>query len=521
MRDRCEVLDWAASGAMALTGMPEGAPVASPAPALAMLAQVSAEFARVTAMTGNAVRADPAELIAGRAALAGLTRGGRVSAGGSSFLLRSADGWCAVTLSRPDDVAAVPAIAGVLGLDGAVQPAIVDVPGADGACQSATATRAEARSALAVAARGVPAEDFAAAAQLLGVPAAALPACARPPGMAGASLASAAGASPTGAGVSPAEVRASPGRVGAQLAGARAPLAGAAGWPPWRATRIAGPLAGPGLAGTGLAGAVVADLSSMWAGPLCARLLGLAGAQVIKVESPARPDGARSGNREFYDWLHAGHRSLSVDFGTRAGRAVLVSLLEMADVVIESSRPRALAALGAAPGMISHPPGQVWLSITGYGRSMPERVAFGDDAAVAGGLVGWTAGEGAGGEPAGSESTRPVFCADAIADPLAGACGALAVALSRSAGGGELIDLPMRDVAAAFAAAAPDHGAPDHGPHVILPDGRVACPRSHREQAVLAPRRPASPAGPARRAAALGADTSAVLEWLAGRRAVC
>ena len=119
MRDRCEVLDWAASGAMALTGMPEGTPVASPAPALAMLAQVSAEFARVTAMTGNEVRADPAELIAGRAALAGFTRGGRVSAGGSSFLLRAADGWCAVTLSRPDDVAAVPAIVGLLGVDGA------------------------------------------------------------------------------------------------------------------------------------------------------------------------------------------------------------------------------------------------------------------------------------------------------------------------------------------------------------------------------------------------------------------
>src|SRR5215472_19088352 len=134
MRDTCEVLDWAASGAMALTGMPEGTPVASPAPALAMLAQVSNEFARVTAMTGNVVRADPAELIAGRAALAGFTRGGRVSAGGSSFLLRSADGWCAVTLSRPEDVAAVPAIAGLLGVDGAGPNAI--------------ATLAEARSAL-------------------------------------------------------------------------------------------------------------------------------------------------------------------------------------------------------------------------------------------------------------------------------------------------------------------------------------------------------------------------------------
>jgi len=470
MRDRCEVLDWAASGAMALTGMPEGMPVASPAPVLAMLARVSTEFARVTAETGQEVRADPAELLAGRAALAGFTRGGRVSAGRSSYLLRSADGWCAVTLSRPDDVAAVPAIAGALGV-------------AD-ACRNAIATRADACSALAAAALVTPAEDFAAAAQLVGVPAAALPPVALPPvALPAAALPPAAlppAARPNGAGeAAPAE---------------------AAGWPPWRAVRIAEP-----LAGARLAGAVVADLSSMWAGPLCARLLGLAGAQVIKVESPARPDGARSGNQEFFDWLHAGHRSLCVDFSTTAGRAVLASLLEVADVVIESSRPRALAAMGLAPGTIPHPPGQVWLSITGYGRSLPERVAFGDDAAVAGGLVGWPGGEQAG----------PVFCADAIADPLSGACGALAVALSRSAGGGELIDLSMRDVAAAFAA------TPDHGPHVVLPGGSVACPRVHREQRVLPPRRPVRPAGAAARAAELGADTQAVLAWLNGRAAAC
>jgi crotonobetainyl-CoA:carnitine CoA-transferase CaiB-like acyl-CoA transferase len=440
---------------MALTGMPGGTPVASPAPALAMLAQVTAEYARVTGGSGTTVHADPAELIAGRAALAGLTRGGRVSAGGSSFLLRAADGWCAVTVSRPDDMAAVPAIAGALGRGGAAADAVE--------------TRAQARTVLAAAAAGTPAEEFAAAAQLVGVPAAALPSAAL-----------------------------------------------AAGWPPWRTTRIAAP-----AAGATLQGAVVADLSSMWAGPLCSRLLGLAGAEVIKVESPARPDGARSGNREFFDWLHAGHRSLCVDFGTRAGHTALASLLAVADVVIEASRPRALAAAGLAPDMIAHRPGQVWLSITGYGRSVPGRVAFGDDAAVAGGLVGWTTSGGHGGRGewgagvphAGGQSPQPVFCADAIADPLSGACGALAVALSLSAGGGELIDLSMREVAAAFAAA-----AVDHGPHDVLPGGAVACPRSGRAQAVLPPRPPKPPAGPAAHAAELGTDTGAVLAWLATLR---
>ena len=448
---------------MALTGMPEETPAISPAPALAMLGQVTEEFARVTRETGRQVRADPAELITCRAALAGLTRGGRVSAGGSSFLLPSADGWCAVTLSRPDDWAAAPAIVGALALNRA---------SLDGAGPEDIVTRARARTVLAAAALRVPAEDFAAAAQLIGVPAAALPTSSSRSATAEAPL------------------------TRAPLT--RAPLTRAGGWPPWRTARIAAP-----LAGARLAGAVVADLSSMWAGPLCARLLGQAGAEVIKVESLARPDGARSGNREFYDWLHAGHRSVSVDFAAREGRAALTALLEVADVVIEASRPRALEALGLAPGMLPHRPGQVWLSITGYGRAASERVAFGDDAAVAGGLVGWTEG---------GSSPAPVFCADAIADPLAGVCGALAVALSRAAGGGELIDLSMRDAAAAFA-------APDHGPHQVLPNGSVLCPVIHREQAVLPPRRPVPLTG--ERAAELGADTSAVLAWLARRPATC
>ena len=280
------MLDWAASGAMALTGQPDGAPVPSPAPVLAMLATVTEQLAPVTGETGKRVRADPAELITGARGARGLTAdGGRSPRAGRVSCLRSADGWCAVTLSRPDDLAAVPAILGVLGLD----------PGDLG--RAAPAARARgARSRRRRSAR--PAEDLAAAAQLLGVP----------------------------------------GRRPAAARGCR--RGRAAGRRGGAATHRAA------VTGRRLAGAVVADLSSMWAGPLCARLLGLAGADVIKVESPDRPDGARSGNREFFDWLHAGHRSLAADFRTAAGRAALKALLGVADIVIEASRPRALAALG-------------------------------------------------------------------------------------------------------------------------------------------------------------------------------
>jgi hypothetical protein len=457
----CPVLDWAASGAMALTGPADGPPALSPAPVLAMVRAVTEQLAEVTALTGCRVRADPSELLTGRAALAGFTRHGRVSAGGASRLLRSADGWCAVTLSRPDDAAAVPAILGALGdpaadaawdsatpssgvLSGAIYPKGHPVSGAGDLAWEA----------LGAAACRHPAEALATAAQLLGVPAAALP--------------------------------------------RDTPYPGTAPWPPWQVSRIAAPSPAPRLAG-----AVVADLSSMWAGPLCAHLLGLAGAHVVKVETPGRPDGARAGDREFFDWLHAGHRSLLADFRTEAGRAALARLLSAADVVIEASRPRALANLGLAPESIPHRDGQVWLSITGYGRATPERVAFGDDAAVAGGLVGWADG-----------GADPVFCADAVADPLTGVCGALAVATSIAAGGGQLIDLAMCSVAASFAAAP----GCDHGPHEVRPDGAVFCPLLGRAQPVLPPRRP-RPDGRAS-APELGADTAAVLDWLAepGRR---
>jgi hypothetical protein len=130
---------------------------------------------------------------------------------------------------------------------------------------------------------------------------------------------------------------------------------------------------------------LVVDLSSLWAGPLATRLLLGAGARVVKVESTARPDGARRGNPQFFERMHAGKEFVALDFE----HDDLHALLRSADVVVEASRPRALAQLGIdAHELVATGP-RVWLSITGYGRAdaAAHRVAFGDDAAVAGGLV--------------------------------------------------------------------------------------------------------------------------------------
>lgn len=186
---------------------------------------------------------------------------------------------------------------------------------------------------------------------------------------------------------------------------------------------------------------LVVDLSSMWAGPLCAHLLGRAGARVVKVESVGRPDGLRAGDPSLFAQLHAGHEVQTLDFDAADDRAALSALVRRADVVVESSRPRALAQLGIdADQIVSEAPGRTWISITGYGRADADhRVAFGDDAAVAGGLV------------VRDDEGRPAFCADAIADPLTGLYAAVAAWRSMAEGGGNLVDVAMAAVAKSFA----------------------------------------------------------------------
>jgi hypothetical protein len=196
---------------------------------------------------------------------------------------------------------------------------------------------------------------------------------------------------------------------------------------------------------TSLDGAFVVDLSSLWAGPLCSRVLTEAGARVVKVESATRPDASRDGDRAFFDWLHAGQEFLSIPFEEPSGIAELVGLLERADVVIEGSRPRALDRFGIVPAeFVAKRSGSVWLSITAYGRCGPWRdwVGFGDDAAVAGGLVDH--------DPSGV----PSFVGDAVADPLTGLVGAALVADAVRRGGGVTIDVALREVARSAASAA-------------------------------------------------------------------
>ncbi|MDX5562889.1 CoA transferase [Streptomyces sp. ID05-04B] len=237
-----------------------------------------------------------------------------------------------------------------------------------------------------------------------------------------------------------------------------------------------------------LAGLRVVDLSALWAGPLCARLLGLAGARVVKVESHSRPDGARFGPADFYHRLHQGHESLVLDFASGA----LAEVVAEADLVVEASRPRALRRLGVrAEEFLAGRPGRVWVSITGYGRD-DDRIAFGDDAAVSGGLTGL------------DRHGDPVFLGDALGDPVTGVYAAHAAARSLERGGGELLSVSMsactaaQTHASAVTGAAGPKGAWGADPAVTRP----ADPEAARSADAAAPGAAApAPTGAARRRA--------------------
>ena len=181
---------------------------------------------------------------------------------------------------------------------------------------------------------------------------------------------------------------------------------------------------------------VVVDLSSLWAGPLCSRLLQWAGARVIKVESSTRVDGARNGSRAFFDFLNRDKEALQLDLACPAGREQLGALIDTADIVIEGSRPRALRQMGiCAESLLPARPGLSWISITGHGRSEPQAnwIAYGDDAGVAAGLSALLH----------RATGRWLVCGDAIADPLTGLHAAVAALYSWRAGGGHLVSLSL------------------------------------------------------------------------------
>jgi crotonobetainyl-CoA:carnitine CoA-transferase CaiB-like acyl-CoA transferase len=121
-----------------------------------------------------------------------------------------------------------------------------------------------------------------------------------------------------------------------------------------------------------LSGTLVVDLTDFWAGPMATRMLADLGATVVRVERPgsrchAHPAGP------FVDWkMHRGKQSLAVDLRAAAGREVVRDLAHRGDVLVENFRPGVMARFGLAYGDVAAcNPGIVYLSLSGFGQDGP------------------------------------------------------------------------------------------------------------------------------------------------------
>lgn len=130
----------------------------------------------------------------------------------------------------------------------------------------------------------------------------------------------------------------------------------------------------------------VLDMTTFWAGPSCTHILGMLGAEVIHLESTARPDGTRliagiPASEELW-WerspifsaLNTNKLGLTLDFQTDQGRDVLRRLIATCDVVVENFTPRVIDQIGLDFESVRQMrDGIIMLRMPGFGLNGPWR----------------------------------------------------------------------------------------------------------------------------------------------------
>ncbi|MFB6170691.1 MAG: CaiB/BaiF CoA transferase family protein [Haloarculaceae archaeon] len=127
-----------------------------------------------------------------------------------------------------------------------------------------------------------------------------------------------------------------------------------------------------------LDGVRVLTIENGASGPMCSRLLGDLGADVVKVERPGVGDVNRHwdtavfGESAAHAWLDRNKRSLELDLKAAEGRELFLDLAAEADVVMQNGAPGVVERLGVGYEAVSEVnPEIVYLHISGYGRSGP------------------------------------------------------------------------------------------------------------------------------------------------------
>jgi crotonobetainyl-CoA:carnitine CoA-transferase CaiB-like acyl-CoA transferase len=195
-----------------------------------------------------------------------------------------------------------------------------------------------------------------------------------------------------------------------------------------------------------LDGIRVLDASTLFAGPLAATFLGDYGADVIKVEHPAKPDAARGhgpakdGVNLWWKTLGRNKRTVTINLGSAEGAELLLALAADADVLIENFRPGTLERWGLGPDVLHGVnPGLVIARVTAFGQTGPyaSRPGFGSLAEAMSGFAALT------GEPDGPPTLPPFGLADGIAALSTAYAVMVALRAAERDGTGQVIDLAI------------------------------------------------------------------------------
>lgn len=220
-----------------------------------------------------------------------------------------------------------------------------------------------------------------------------------------------------------------------------------------------------------LSGLKILDFSTLLPGPYATQLLADMGAQVLRIESPTRPDLLRFAPPMVGD-ISAGHGSINrnkdciaLDLKNRDSTNIVKQLLEEYDIVLEQFRPGVMQRLGLDYETLqAEKPELIYCSITGYGQTGPLKSRAGHDInylALAG-LSSYS----------GRKDTGPILSGTQIADIAGGThhavMGILAAVIERNNNGkGQYIDISMSDAALALTTTAgAGHLADDKAPEL-------------------------------------------------------
>ncbi|MDE0036862.1 MAG: CoA transferase [Gammaproteobacteria bacterium] len=203
-----------------------------------------------------------------------------------------------------------------------------------------------------------------------------------------------------------------------------------------------------------LDGVRIIDFTTMIAGPYGTMILADQGADVIKVEAPARSDHARRagyGQRHFTAAFvnnNRNKRSISVDAKSPEGRQVVLDLAHTADVFVQNYRPGVMARLGLDyDDLRAVKPDLIYVSMSGWGEHGPyaHKPVYDPIIQALSGLASVQAG---------SDHDRPRLIRTVLPDKLTGVTAAQAVSAAlfsrERTGVGQHIRLSMLDSVVAF-----------------------------------------------------------------------